>query len=68
MVSLVYTTYISVDLAHHENFRAKVCKGGIKVRPLNIDNGQCLLNCIKYYGKFHCSKMLRNKVRQYLDR
>ena len=26
----VYTTYISVDLAHHETFRAKVDKGGIK--------------------------------------
>ena len=24
-----YTTYISVDLAHHEIFRAKVGKGGI---------------------------------------
>ena len=29
MVSLFYTTYISVDLAHHEIFRAKVGKGGI---------------------------------------
>ena len=27
----IYTTYISVDLAHHEIFRAKVGKGGIKV-------------------------------------
>ena len=31
MVLLFYTTYISVDLAHHEIFRAKVDKGGIKV-------------------------------------
>ena len=31
MVELFYTTYISVDLAHHEIFRAKVGKGGIKV-------------------------------------
>ena len=30
MVSLSYTTYISVDIAHHETFRAKVGKGGIK--------------------------------------
>ena len=30
MVLLFYTTYISVDLAHHETFRAKVGKGGIK--------------------------------------
>ena len=29
MVLLIYTTYISVDLAHHEIFRAKVGKGGI---------------------------------------
>ena len=30
MVLLFYTTYISVDLAHHEKFRAKVGKGDIK--------------------------------------
>ena len=29
MVYLVYTTYISVDLAHHDIFCAKVGKGGI---------------------------------------
>ena len=29
-VLLFYTTYISVDLAHHKIFRAKVGKGGIK--------------------------------------
>ena len=29
MVLLFYTTYISVDLAHHEIFRAKAGKGGI---------------------------------------
>ena len=29
MVYLLYTTYISVDLAHHEIFHAKVGKGGI---------------------------------------
>ena len=28
----IYTTYISVDLAHHEIFRAKVGKGGIMPR------------------------------------
>ena len=31
MVYLFYTTYISVDLAHHEIIRAKVGKGGINV-------------------------------------
>ena len=30
MVLLFYTTFISVDLAHHEIFPAKVGKGGIK--------------------------------------
>ena len=28
-ITIFYTTYISVDLAHHEIFRAKVGKGGI---------------------------------------
>ena len=31
MVLLFYTTYISVDLAHHKIFRAKVGKGGINI-------------------------------------
>ena len=30
MVLLFYNTYISVDIVHHEIFRAKVGKGGIK--------------------------------------
>ena len=30
MVLLFYTTYISVDLAHHEIFHATVGKSGIK--------------------------------------
>ena len=29
-VLLFYTTYISVDLAHHEVFHSKVGKGGIR--------------------------------------
>ena len=29
MVKLFYTTYISVDLAHHEIFCAKFGKGGM---------------------------------------
>ena len=37
MVYLFYTTYISVDLAHHEILRAKVGKGGISTsRTLHI--------------------------------
>ena len=31
MVILFYTTYISVDLAHHEIVHAKVGEGGIKI-------------------------------------
>ena len=31
MVLLFYTTYISVDIAHHELFHAKVGKGGITI-------------------------------------
>ena len=30
IVYLLYTTYIGVDLAHHEIFLAKVGKGGIR--------------------------------------
>ena len=32
MVLLSYTTYISVDIVHHEIFRAKVGKGGINAQ------------------------------------
>ena len=32
MVQLFYTTYISVDLAHHEIFCAEVGKGGINFK------------------------------------
>ena len=34
MVELFYATYISVDIAHHEIFRAEVGKGGIKLHSL----------------------------------
>ena len=33
MVYLFYTSYISVDLAHHKIFHAKIGKGGIMERP-----------------------------------
>ena len=36
MVELFYTTYISVDLAHHELFRAKVCTGGLNIEKPNF--------------------------------
>ena len=37
--SVFYTTYISVDLAHREIFRAKVGKCGLK--PLNARQNCC---------------------------
>ena len=37
MVLLFYTTFISVDRADHEVFRAEVCKGGIKLYKLGQD-------------------------------
>ena len=33
---ILYTTYINVDLAHHEIFRAKVGKGGILINHYNM--------------------------------
>ena len=36
MVYLSYVTYISVDLAHHEIFYAKVGRGGIRVNRLQF--------------------------------
>ena len=42
MVQLSYTTYISVDLAHHEIFRAKVGKGGINIGIAAMNLFQCV--------------------------
>ena len=36
MVKLFYTTYISVDFAHHEIFHAKVGKDGISTNELDL--------------------------------
>ena len=42
MVILFYTTYFSVDLAHHEIFRAKVGKGGINgISTCKIQDQAC---------------------------
>ena len=38
-VQLFYTTYISLDLAHHEIFCAKVGKGGINGHNNGTHNG-----------------------------
>ena len=47
MVSLFYATYISVDLAHHEIFHAKVGKGGIRNNiSCELSAASCIhLNC-----------------------
>ena len=34
MVKLLYTTYISLEIQHHEIFRARVGKGGLISRIL----------------------------------
>ena len=44
MVLLFYTTYISVDLAHHKIVRAKVGKGGI-ILISKVINDSLLQNC-----------------------
>ena len=53
MVLLFYTTYISVDLAHHGIFHAKVGKGGIindnphfcETHSHNLMRGNCSPKC-----------------------
>ena len=48
----IYTTYISLDLAHNEKFRTKVGKGGIKSRKCKVfENLQHLL-CVLILTSF----------------
>ena len=56
MVKLVYTTYINVDLEHHEIFRGKVGKGGIaQVKDQQIEHRKtCAYTSIHHLcKKFH---------------
>ena len=48
MVQLFYTTYISVDFAHHEIFCARFGKGGIKQckESENLDKSVKSLCCL----------------------
>ena len=46
MVKLSNTTYISVDLAHHEIFRAKDGKGGIILHILLV--AKIPISCTKF--------------------
>ena len=48
MELLFYTTYISVDLAHHEIVRAKVGKDGI-LRQIDLCKILCLVLAYKYF-------------------
>ena len=43
MILLIYSIYISVDLAHHELFCAKVVKGGIKLQ----------MQCLSFRNTYH---------------
>ena len=45
--ALFYTTYISVDLAYREIFRAKVGKGAIKRLPLWKELNNSLIAVVK---------------------
>ena len=58
MVLLFYTTYISVDLAHHEIFRAEVGKGGIK-KYISFAIQMFIVNRAlseRWLGRYLCSK------------
>ena len=46
-VDKLYTTYISVDLAHHEIFRAKVGKGGTI----------CVSKCFSCLSRIHVGRL-----------
>ena len=40
----IFTTYISVDLAHHEIFHAEVGKGGIKYQMFQLSHIKTVTN------------------------
>ena len=54
MVYLFYTTYISVDLAHHEIFCAKVGKEGIMLFTPSSDYVFGGLCCKQYGPRTDC--------------
>ena len=51
MVLLFYTTYISVDPVHHEIYRAKVGKGGIKA-SISVNGTTKQLRGFYEYGQY----------------
>ena len=57
MASLFYTTYICVDLAHHEIFGAKVGKGGIRTDNFCMQHSSYLFEStiflFSHTGIFH---------------
>ena len=53
----IYTTYISVDLAHHEIFRAEVGKGGINCKE---EWKNCVIySCIKKKATLNSPALLK---------
>ena len=52
---IFYTTYISVGLAHHEIFPAKVGKGGIKQNTLTCMHS---VKCAEIYESFGALSLL----------
>ena len=63
MILLFYTTYISVDLAHHEIFGAEVGKGGIKnvnkdIYPFLATHDFCHLPSLPlmFLSSLHCKQ------------
>ena len=50
-IYLFYTTYISVDLAHHQIFRTEVGKGGISCRNYCLTIYQ-LKTCYRFFCHF----------------
>ena len=62
----VYTTYISVDLAHHEIFHAKVGKGGIKMFTYFLLKSTCTLYMI-YNLMFGVKYILRKLLMKQND-
>ena len=57
-ITIFYTTYISVDLAYHEIFRAKVGKGGIKLVIFAL----ILRFCIKHIPGLQLNKNFGRKI------
>ena len=63
LVLLFYTTYISVDLAHHEIFHAKVGKGGIS-QYINKTNPVTIINMLISQPKTYVVGTQKNRLKE----